>query len=105
MLPGVVFVHEISIIKLNKADKPYQILLLKDEKSVHIFKIQLDKNVILNDEVTTFESEDEMELLLKKKLEIKGTLPNEIKSWCSKHEIFKKPDGPKQPTEDIDTNL
>ncbi|UCH89399.1 MAG: hypothetical protein JSV49_01765 [Thermoplasmata archaeon] len=82
--------HEISIIKLNKADKPYQILLLKDDDSVQIFKIQLDRNLVLDKNMTKFESIDELETIVKEKLDIKGTLPNEIKSWCHQNEVLRK---------------
>ena len=89
-LPVVVVMQEISIIKLNKADKPYQILMLKDDKSVQIFKIQLDKNLILDKSITTFQDINEMEMILKKRLDIKGSLPNEIRSWCHRNEMLKK---------------
>jgi len=78
---------EISIIKLNKADKPFQLLMLKDDESVQIFKIQMDKNLLLDKNLTKFSSEDELENALKKNLDIKGTLPSEIKQWCQKKEM------------------
>ena len=82
--------QEVSIIKLNKADKPYQILMLKDGNSAQIFKIQLDQNLVLNKDQTTFNDDDELESVLKERLGIKGILPNEIKSWCEKNEVLKK---------------
>ena len=80
---------DISIIKLNKADKPYQILMLKDEESVQIFKIQMDKNLFIDKNQAHFKNEEELEAALKKNLDIKGTIPNEIKTWCQKKDIIK----------------
>lgn len=100
MHPPVIVMHEISIIKLNKADKPYQLLMLKNEQSVQLFKIQLDKNLVLDKELTKFDNPDEMIAVLKQKLGLKGTLPNEIESWCQENEILKKTKPEKPEPED-----